>query len=94
MRSAVSMLSLISTGMPCSGPRTRPAFRSASSSSAMRSASGFRSITELIAGPPLSIASMRAQVLLGDGPRGVLARPHALLNGCHRRLLELERRLL
>ena len=31
IRSAVSMLSLISTGMPCSGPRTLPAFRSASS---------------------------------------------------------------
>src|SRR5262245_17163298 len=31
MRSAVAMLSLISTGMPCSGPRTRPLLRSASS---------------------------------------------------------------
>ena len=28
MRSAVSMLSLISTGMPCIGPRTRPDLRS------------------------------------------------------------------
>ena len=31
---ATSMLSLISTGMPCSGPRTLPALRSASSASA------------------------------------------------------------
>src|SRR5690349_4792682 len=31
MWSAVSMLSLMSTGMPCSGPRVLPAFRSSSS---------------------------------------------------------------
>jgi len=40
---------------------TRPAFRSASRSSAILIASGFRSITELIAGPLLSIASIRAR---------------------------------
>ena len=57
--SAVSMLSLIRTGMPCSGPRTLPALRSASSASAMASASGFSSMTALTAGPFLSIASMR-----------------------------------
>src|SRR5882724_8891325 len=32
--SAVSMLSLITTGMPCNGPRTCPAFRSTSMASA------------------------------------------------------------
>ena len=37
---ATSMLSLIRTGMPCSGPRTLPAFRSASSASASASAAG------------------------------------------------------
>ena len=59
MRSAVSMLSLISTGMPCSGPRTRPALRSMSSRSAMSSASGFSSMTLLSAAPCRSMASMR-----------------------------------
>src|SRR6185436_1077578 len=37
--SAVSMLSLITIGMPCIGPRVRPAFRSASSESAIDNAS-------------------------------------------------------
>src|SRR5215218_3107832 len=37
--SAVAMLSLMSTGMPCSGPRTRPALRSWSSCAASESAS-------------------------------------------------------
>src|ERR1043166_3090316 len=41
------MLSLISTGMPCSGPRTCPAFRSRSIASAIASASGFNAIIEL-----------------------------------------------
>ena len=61
MRSAVSMLSLIRTGMPCMGPRTWFAFRSWSSASAMASASGLISITLLIAGPCLSISSIRAR---------------------------------
>src|ERR1700720_1326158 len=40
MRSAVSMLSLIRTGMPCSGPRGPFSFRSRSSASAIANASG------------------------------------------------------
>ena len=43
--SVVAMLSFTSTGMPCSGPRTRPDFRSASRRSAAASASGFVSRT-------------------------------------------------
>ncbi len=61
MRSCVSMLSLMSTGMPCSGPRGPFAFRSLSRSLAIDSTSGFSSITELIAGPCLSISSMRSR---------------------------------
>src|SRR4051812_6569469 len=45
IRSAVSTLSLSKTGIPCIGPRTRPAFRSASSEAAIDSASGLTSIT-------------------------------------------------
>src|SRR5687768_9623071 len=40
IRSAVSMLSLMTTGMPCSGPRGPLAFRSASREDAIASASG------------------------------------------------------
>lgn len=61
IRSAVSMLSLITIGIPCIGPRVRPALRSRSSISAVASASGFNSIIALIAGPRLSIASIRAR---------------------------------
>ena len=56
-----SMLSLISTGRPWSGPRGFPAARSASSRSASASACGFSSITALSAGPPWSTAAMRAR---------------------------------
>src|SRR5271165_5464205 len=59
MRSAVSMLSLISTGMPCSGPRGPLALRSLSRASAIAGASGFISMIALTAGPRLSISSMR-----------------------------------
>jgi hypothetical protein len=61
MRSAVSILSLMSNGMPCNGPRGPLAFRSLSSASAMSSASGLVSITLLRAGPFRSMASMRAR---------------------------------
>ncbi len=61
MRSAVAMLSLSSTGMPCSGPRSLPARRSRSRSRAMPAASGLSSITELTRGPARSKASMRAR---------------------------------
>src|SRR5579864_1409085 len=61
IRSAVSMLSLINTGMPCNGPRGPLALRSRSSSAAIEGASGFISITALTAGPCLSISSIRAE---------------------------------
>src|SRR5215813_13700255 len=59
IRSAVSMLSLISTGTPCSGPRTLPALRSRSRLAAIDQASGFSSITLFTPGPDLSTASIR-----------------------------------
>src|SRR6266404_3269271 len=67
MRSCVSMLSLIRTGIPCKGRPPDPlALRSLSTSAAIDSASGFNSITELIAGPCLSIASMRSRYVLAS----------------------------
>src|SRR6185503_9811537 len=48
--SAVSMLSLMRTGMPCSGPRSLPALRSASRASASAPASGLTSMTERSSG--------------------------------------------
>src|SRR5437588_8314515 len=59
MRSWVSMLSLMITGIPCRRPRVRPALRSLPISDAMCNASGFNSMTELIVGPSLSIERMR-----------------------------------
>ena len=47
--------------MPCMEPRTLPAFLSLSILSAMLNASGFNWITAFIAGPFLSIASMRSK---------------------------------
>src|SRR5439155_6870136 len=61
IRSAVATLSLISTGIPCSGPRDPCARRSASRLSAMASASGFVSSTARSAGPRRSSASIRAR---------------------------------
>jgi hypothetical protein len=61
IRSAVSMLSLTRIGTPCNGPRTRPARRSASSASAIASASGFVSMTCRSVGPFRSSSSMRAR---------------------------------
>src|SRR5580704_7236462 len=60
-RSAVSILSFRSTGIPCSGPRGPFSLRSLSSASAIASASGLVSITLLMVGPFLSIASIRAR---------------------------------
>src|ERR1700733_825245 len=59
--SAVSMLSLIRIGIPCSGPRGPLSLRSLSIASAIDGASGFSSMIALRAGPCLSIASMRAR---------------------------------
>src|SRR5216684_4014761 len=53
IRSSVSMLSLISTGIPCIGPRGPFSLRSLSSASAMASAPGFTSITLFNRGPCL-----------------------------------------
>ena len=59
--SAVAILSLIRIGMPCIGPRGPFVLRSLSSASAIASASGLSSMTELMRGPVLSIALMRAR---------------------------------
>jgi len=56
-----SMLSFSSTGIPCSGPRSLPDVRSASSASASFNASGLASITALSRGPVSSIAAMRSR---------------------------------
>ena len=61
MRSAVSMLSLSSTGIPWRGPRTWPARRSASRAAAMARASGFSSRTAPRRGPLRSRARIRAR---------------------------------
>src|ERR1035438_3563279 len=63
MLSAVAMLSLISTGMPCSGPRGPRLLRSASWLSAVVRASGFSSMMLCRDGPALalSMAAMRAR---------------------------------
>src|ERR1044072_967373 len=83
------MLSLISTGTPCRGPRTRPAFLSLSRSDAIESASGFSSITELTAGPCLSISSMRSMYFrVRDW--AVLSGRHAGLQLADGRFVELE----
>ena len=55
------MLSLMRTGIPCSGPRGPFALRSRSSSWAMVNASGFDSMIEFNAGPRLSICCIRAR---------------------------------
>src|SRR5688572_5411620 len=57
--SAVSILSFSRMGIPCIGPRSSLRFRSRSRSRAISMASGFDSITELIAGPFRSNSSMR-----------------------------------
>ena len=59
--SAVSMFSLMTMGMPYSGPRTSPRRRSPSSERAMSRACGFTSMIELSSGPRRSSASMRCR---------------------------------
>ncbi len=61
IRSAVSMLSLIRTGMPCRGPLAPFSLRSRSSSRAIVRASGFTSMTALSAAPLRSTASIRSR---------------------------------
>ena len=59
--SAVSMLSLIATGMPCNGPRGPWVRRSVSSWSASSSASGLVSMMARNSGPRMFIWSMRSR---------------------------------
>jgi hypothetical protein len=59
IESPVSMLSFSRIGIPCSGPRTRPLRRIASSLCAIATASGLSSMTELSPGPRSSIAWIR-----------------------------------
>ncbi len=61
IRSWVSMLSLSAIGIPCSGPRTLPALRSASSWSAISSAWGLVSMIARSSGPCWLSASIRAR---------------------------------
>src|ERR1700730_3939214 len=61
IRSAVPMLSFKRIGTPWSGPRTRPARRSASRVSAIAIASGLTSRTDRNSGPRRSSASIRAR---------------------------------
>ena len=55
IRSAVSICPLMTIGIPCRGPREPFDFRSASSASAIASASGLVSLIERNAGPPRSV---------------------------------------
>src|SRR5258708_7732905 len=59
--SAVSMLSLMRTGIPCIGPRGPLDLRSLSSDSAIDRASGFSSMTLFRPGPRLSISLIRSR---------------------------------
>ena len=59
IRSAVAMLSLSRTGMPCNGPRRFRA-RSPSSARAMAIASGLSSWTDRSVGPAASISRIRS----------------------------------
>ena len=58
---AASRLSLTITGMPCSGPRTWPAARSASSAAASSSAFGLSVRTALIDGPSVLVSAIRCR---------------------------------
>ena len=68
--SLVAMLSLTRTGMPWSGPRTRPRRRSASRRAAISSAAGLVSMTACRIG---SRRSIRREVGLGQADGGHLA---------------------
>ncbi len=70
MPSAVSILSLIRSGIPWRGPRSAPAFRSRSSASAAARAPGFVSITARSAGPRRSSRSTRSKYC-STSPRAV-----------------------
>ncbi len=59
--SVVLKLSFKTTGIPCNGPRTLPALRSASRALASASARGLSVMMALMPGPCLSYASMRVR---------------------------------
>ena len=91
IRSAVSMLSFSAIGMPCSGPRTLPALRSASSWSAIASASGL-SLDERAQLRARAVQGLDAgQVALGDRAGGEPSRSHRLLEVVDGRLVKFER---
>ena len=88
--SALPMFALSSTGIPCSGPRTLPALRSASSASAIVSASGFVSITARSSGPRRLSRLDPREIELGDAAGRVAARLHRALQLVDGDLVELE----
>ena len=73
-----SMLSLSSTGMPCSGPRTFPALRSASSASASAIAAGVDLDDRIQRGPASSIAGDAIEIGLRERTRRQRAGGHAI----------------
>ena len=93
MRSAVSMLSLMRTGMPCSGPRGPFALRSASSASAIVRASGLISMTGAQRRTTIDRSDRFAsRYEIDELPRGITAVAHPLLQLLDRRLVEWKRR--
>ena len=92
IRSAVAMLSLISTGMPCSGPRRRPARRSASSASAIDARVGVE-FEDAVQGGTAPIDGVDSrQILFDERSRRLPPGRHALLQVGDRHFLEIERR--
>ena len=88
MRSAVSMLSLMTTGIPCSGPRKPLVLRSLSKAPAPSSASGLISRMLFSAGPRLSMASMHARYASASEralslPDAISCCSSAILFSCH-----------
>ena len=92
IRSAVSMLSLIRMGMPCSGPRGPLALRSASSASAIAPASGLTLDDRAQRRPRAIDRSDPRQIQIDQPPRCVAAALHPLLKLLDGDLVELERR--
>ena len=92
MRSAVSRLSLSSTGMPCSGPRGPFSASLPSRASAMAGASGFVSMTLRSSGPRRSRCCDAVEIGSGQCGRRERALPHPLLEVRDGGFLELERR--
>ena len=94
IRSAVSMLSLISTGIPCRGPRAPLAFRSLSRPSAIARASGLSSMTLFTAGPRRSISSIRCLYFSVKERRGKFSRRNPRLKVRNGEFVQFEPRNL